>query len=95
MTNRFGINARNLNRLIVNREAYTIIKYHALDRRAEVFGESTTLDGAEFIADSGFMEDEGLYNDCEELSGLGIGFSYLVFDSLGNLVYEKRRINLN
>ncbi len=95
MMNRIGINARNPNELANKIKKYTIIKHHSLDRRAEVFGESVTLDGAKFIADSGLMEDERDYNDCPELDGLGASCSYLVFDSLGNLVYEKMRIELN
>lgn len=95
MTNRIGINTRSLNRLASDNNKYTVIKHHSLDRIALVFGESVTFGAAQFIADTGFLEDERNYNDCEELEGRGIGFSYLVFDPVGNLVYEKRNMELN
>lgn len=88
------INEKNPKKAMKSK-GYIIIKNHELDRRAEVFGESDTLEGAQFIADTGFLEDEKDYNDCEELEGIGIGFSYLVFDKCSRLAYEKRRIEIN
>lgn len=93
--NRIDINAGNLRRLIPHNGKYTVIRHHLLDRRADVFGESSTFEGAVFIADAGLLEDEKLYNDCEELEGLGIGFSYLVFSPIGELRYKKDKIILN
>ena len=95
MTNRIGINLTNLCRLIPINGKYVVIRHHELDRTSRFFAESVTLGGAVFFADSGFLEDEINYNDCEELEGMGAGFSYLVISPIGEIVYKKQRIELN
>ena len=92
MRNRIGINLRSSIKIF--NPNYRVIRHHKSDGVYSLFGSSPTLEGAIFIADSGFLEDE-IYNDCEELEGMGLGFSYMVFDFRRQIVYEKQGVNIN